>query len=102
MVLVSVRGSVDPTAILQLEGLGQLKNPTTSPRMDGHHPACSTVAQPTTLPCDPTYVKLHVYTEGCVLQFPWGQLLTLWSSESIEVFYAGTNISGVHCLHFHG
>jgi hypothetical protein len=29
-VLISVRGSVDPRAIVQLEGLGQLKNPMTS------------------------------------------------------------------------
>jgi hypothetical protein len=29
-VLISVRGGVDPGAIVQLEGLGQLQNPMTS------------------------------------------------------------------------
>jgi hypothetical protein len=33
MVLISVRGSVDLGAIDRLEGLGQLKNPMTSPEM---------------------------------------------------------------------
>jgi hypothetical protein len=30
LVLISVRGLVDPRAIVQLEGVGQLKNPITS------------------------------------------------------------------------
>jgi hypothetical protein len=30
LVLISIRGRVKPRAIVQLEGLGQLKNPVTS------------------------------------------------------------------------
>jgi hypothetical protein len=33
MALISVRGSVDPRAIVRLEGLGQLRNPVTSSGM---------------------------------------------------------------------
>jgi hypothetical protein len=34
LVLISVRGFVDPRPIVQLEGLGQLKNPMTSSQIE--------------------------------------------------------------------
>jgi hypothetical protein len=45
LVLIPVRGGVDPRAIVLLEGSGQLKNPMTRDLS-----ACSVVPQPTTLP----------------------------------------------------
>jgi hypothetical protein len=48
LVLISVRGRVDPSAIVRLEGLGQLNNPMNS--LGLKPAACSIVPQPTTLP----------------------------------------------------
>jgi hypothetical protein len=53
LVLIFVRGWVDPGAIVWLEGLGKLKKCTSSGTWTGDLPACSIVPQPTTLPRAP-------------------------------------------------
>jgi hypothetical protein len=53
LVLISVRGWVDPRATVQLEELGQLKNPMTSLESNPKIPACNIVPQPSTLPYAP-------------------------------------------------
>jgi hypothetical protein len=61
LVLVYVRGRVDPTAIVRLEGLGQLKrsNDLIGKRTRDLQ-ACSIVPQPTTLTCAP-FKGLYIF-----------------------------------------
>jgi hypothetical protein len=53
LVLNSVRSLVDTRALVRLEGLGQLKESTSSGLELATFPSCSMVPQPTTLPRAP-------------------------------------------------
>jgi hypothetical protein len=75
LVLISVRGLVDPGAIVRLEVLGQLKKIHLIGIRTRNLPACSIVPQQTTLPRAPVIILIVLI---CVMLTKSSQAISLW------------------------
>jgi hypothetical protein len=82
LVLISIRGWVDPRSIVQLEILGKLKKFTSSGTGTGDLPACSTVPEPATLPRTPCYTVHTRNTQFCLPK--WRQRFVILHGNILE------------------
>jgi hypothetical protein len=75
MVLIFVRGSVDPRAIVQLEGLGKLKKIHLIGTQTRDFPACSIVPQPTPVLCAPKIKHRAQELKAMTVRLTWLNIL---------------------------